>query len=970
MEYGLTNETDVYAQARNIMRYEAGLILYRTAVDTTDDCELLGTCTSSSSSSVVSTSSESSVSSTSSSVVTNQWTLEVRVDANTPAARSVPKVGTVVAWKFDFTAWLSDVTLTSVKVSRDGLGSANEVKKVWFEDNGMRVSTQATLNTVDNSILVSFAPAMVIKANSTKVLDLVVSLEWVDAGSQHRFVIGSAADVNSSATESGAFPLFTNFMTTYNYTVANINVASNAGMTGNYKVGDTNVDLGKFTVSNNSNEEKVGLISIRLRSDNSSFSTNVSNIAVYRGATKVSSDVTFDGRYVNIKLADDVKNTDGTAYYSVRGDITNVDTRTQENYQLSLDKPDDLRAIERSTGFQAKVNTVTPLVIGMFSIKGGDVILTRDASLALAQTIPQAALEVSLAKGNVKAAEAFTFDRLPVTFTNGNLSQFTQMRLYINGVAVSAVAGGVDATSVVFEGPFTLNQGNNTIEIKAQTRSNIAVGTYKLFALTADSFVNAETVVNGAKLTSDRYVWGIATSTVTVSSTSLTLSRNDGIANTNLVPGATDVTMMQFTANPGSTMDVVVNGMAFDVLWTIPGSQILGVTLYKDWTAVKTSSVAGGVVRFDNIAQTIAKNTSATYKLVASFWDAISQKQTVQFQLQGANIDAQDTNGSRLTVNSSVTWALYTFTDKGTITVANVSNSDRLLMGANTEYLLGKLQLRATNADSQLKQIFLQNSGSLNLGSVAKSVELVNGSTIIPGTIVNNTVKFEMNNAVVSTANSSDWIIRAVFNWATTEDRAGETVQFKLSIATTNGVADYNSADYAGYATGIVATNANGEYSDVWNVKFETQIHQLERVTPLFGLTATNARQFNVAVTAKGDTNLDLTSLTVKASTNLSNDAATYELRQGSTLLATSTKDANGNVVFNNFRVSVAPNATENLQIAVVGINPTSAAAPNTNMSIVDAAYEYIIDNGTHTLNTIAGFSNLSKVNQNVSGTN
>ena len=275
---------------------------------------------------------------------------------------------------------------------------------------------------------------MVIKANSTKVLDLVVSLEGTDAGSQHRFVIGSAADVNSTATESGAFPLFTNYMTTSNYTVANINVNSNVGLTGNYKVGDTNVDLGKFTVSNNSKEESVGLISVRLRTDNSSFSSNVSNIAVYRGATKISSDVTFDGRYVNIKLANDVKNTEGTVYYTVRGDITNVDTRTQEDYQLTLDRPDDLRAIEKSTGFQAKVNTSTSLVIGKFTIQGGDVILTRDTSLSLNQTVPQASIEVSLLKGNVKAAEAFTFDKLTSSFRtgNGNLSSFSQVRLYIN----------------------------------------------------------------------------------------------------------------------------------------------------------------------------------------------------------------------------------------------------------------------------------------------------------------------------------------------------------------------------------------------------------------------------------------------------------------------------------------------------------------------------------------------------------
>ena len=69
-----------------------------------------------------------------------------------------------------------------------------------MEKNGMRVTGRQTLGT-DNSVIISFSPALVIKAGSTEGLDLVASLSGSTTGGQHKFTLVSTADVASSAVK-------------------------------------------------------------------------------------------------------------------------------------------------------------------------------------------------------------------------------------------------------------------------------------------------------------------------------------------------------------------------------------------------------------------------------------------------------------------------------------------------------------------------------------------------------------------------------------------------------------------------------------------------------------------------------------------------------------------------------------------------------------------------------------------------
>jgi hypothetical protein len=52
------------------------------------------------------------------------------------------------------------------------LGAAKDIKRIYFEKNGVRVSNIASV-TSDNTAIITFSPTLVINKGTTSTLDLV-----------------------------------------------------------------------------------------------------------------------------------------------------------------------------------------------------------------------------------------------------------------------------------------------------------------------------------------------------------------------------------------------------------------------------------------------------------------------------------------------------------------------------------------------------------------------------------------------------------------------------------------------------------------------------------------------------------------------------------------------------------------------------------------------------------------------------
>jgi len=170
--------------------------------------------------------------------------LAVSLNSDTIADGSeVPSTGTVKFAAVDFRANGSDVTVKTVEIKKLGLAPIASSTRVRFEKAGIRVSGKASF-TNDGVSVISFAPAFVVKSNTTETLDLYVELA-TSANQDFQFtsngVDSTAQSVNGSFT--------TPKLRTAAYTVAPIAFtgATNGSTT---NVTDNGMELGAFTLEN------------------------------------------------------------------------------------------------------------------------------------------------------------------------------------------------------------------------------------------------------------------------------------------------------------------------------------------------------------------------------------------------------------------------------------------------------------------------------------------------------------------------------------------------------------------------------------------------------------------------------------------------------------------------------------------------------------------------------------------------
>jgi len=172
--------------------------------------------------------------------------------------------------------------------------------------NGARVSNLQSLGS-DGTTMIYFSPALVVKANSSLNLDLMVKFASSSSNGQHQLVIANSSAMDSSAqTIGGNFPLTTSLMTTTNYTVdTGTFYASSAD--NSLKIGNTAAEVGQFQINNADSNKTLNFQSIMLRNNGTADLTkDLANIKVLRAGVPVSSNVSINGRNITFTLNDTI----------------------------------------------------------------------------------------------------------------------------------------------------------------------------------------------------------------------------------------------------------------------------------------------------------------------------------------------------------------------------------------------------------------------------------------------------------------------------------------------------------------------------------------------------------------------------------------------------------------------------------------------------------------------------------------
>lgn len=557
--------------------------------------------------------------------------LGVKVASDTPAAGPVAKNSQDVSMtKLDFTAGDSDVTISSLKVTRSGLSADSDVSNVKLWWKGVQIGSTQALSTTTHTA--TFTGLNVVVAKNTTESILISATIAASPTVGDTIVLGIAAqgDITSTVAFSGTYPLNGNAKTTAGISVGQLDVdkqTTPAAATILSGATDQSIAAWKFAANAT---EGFKVQKVKITNTGSAVPADVSNLKLKIGADVVSPTVTALGADQTVTFdlsASPIAITAGTnkiitAYADVAAGINSARTIIFEitNVQDVMATGDNSGGgvtITQSSGTAYVKQTGATMTIGQGTLTVALDTAVNPSNKTYVKGTPGRLF--SAFKFSAGSTEGARITEITLTRVgSGTATDLSNITLVNNATnAVIATGGSITGSTVKFglntigydaTGLFDVPvSGNVTVLVKADIASGAT-------ATAVDSLeIAANTDIKADGLTSK---YDIASGSITDSTGSgseadhtigakgdltATLSANAPAA-ANIVKGATGLKYATFTLTAGDGEDVVVSGLTLTLqksTGTAAGS--------GDFTNVK-------VVRSDNNVQygsTVASPTSS-----------------------------------------------------------------------------------------------------------------------------------------------------------------------------------------------------------------------------------------------------------------------------------------------------------------------------------------------------------------------
>lgn len=554
---------------------------------------------------------------------TAEGTLEVELSSETPNGTNIPYNATSVPFQtIELTASDdSDVEISSITITRLGLGDNDDFDNVWLEIDGFKVGNDKSINNDDIAEL-RFNPPIVVPAGQTLVADIVASLEnagTANVGSHNRFAIVSADDIASTAANvSGDFPIEGEEMEIASYEVSQISMAT-LGSDTTVDVGDNFIEIGKFRLLNETTTNKdVEMRAITFKNDGTAQLADVlENVALYVSGEQVSAETIIDGDYITFRLDNGVTGgyviEDGDSrIFSIRADI--VSAEDGDNINFKVDNYEDIVAVEIGTSFGVKAisDDATGLSFSSgatsnsgtctdadaedncarlraYAIDSGDLNVSRDpASLGNQQYAP-GSNDVVVLTARLIVDQPLIVDGVTLKVGTGTTiadgadpnngantigelnAQFDNFRLFLNdslidsendfsGTAASAATTGELEFNTTFE-----IAGTSILKLVANIENDAVDGTELKVTLDADDFDSPEYISTGDQVSTDELLGSAEGSFVEVTESQVDITRTDGLSDgETIVAGVNDVTFLKFVLDNNDSGDVNVTSVSID----------------------------------------------------------------------------------------------------------------------------------------------------------------------------------------------------------------------------------------------------------------------------------------------------------------------------------------------------------------------------------------------------------------------
>lgn len=221
--------------------------------------------------------------------------LTVALASDTPAAASVPKGAADVSFtKVNFTAGAADVTVTGLKVTRSGLGIDANLSSIKLFVDGVQKGTSQSLGSNHQATFSLTSSPITVSAGTTKAVVLAADIAVATVFDQHALGIANVADITTTSTVSGTFPITGNTMSLVNTTIGTATIVGGSLNPGTSGGGDVGIDpaavgfrFSQIKISAGSTE---GLVvdQITAIKNGTAANTDVKNIELYNDTTGAS----------------------------------------------------------------------------------------------------------------------------------------------------------------------------------------------------------------------------------------------------------------------------------------------------------------------------------------------------------------------------------------------------------------------------------------------------------------------------------------------------------------------------------------------------------------------------------------------------------------------------------------------------------------------------------------------------------
>ncbi len=644
-------------------------------------------------------------------------------------------IGTLAKFTFSNPTSAS-INVTNVSFKRIGVSNDATLANVYLYSGAKRLTDSAGIsssafNFNDPTGLFTVA------AGGTYTVSVLADITTGTSGQQ---VGAQLTAVTSSGTldSSVSFPVSGGTQTVSAATLATVDFANTAlpALASVSPANDVTVWQNTVTISTRA----VTLSSFQLKNIGSIAKTDINNLRLYVDGVQVGTASTLmtdsQGTTVNWDLSASPKRLEtGGRVIKVVGDVVGGSSLT---FKLSLQRGSDAMMIDTDLN---QAILATYLSGTAFAARASGVQTVSSGTISVVKAANSPASNVSLGGTNIKfasfelraAGEDIKVDNLTVQATAGSVGiiGLQNGKVFLNGVQVGSTKNLTNASPVnfTFGSSMILKAGTTAIvDIYADAKSSTGAAFTSGDTAVVQLSTGADNGTGQVSLTSINVPGSNqAGTTLTVTSSSMTLTKSSGYGNQTMIAGTSNARLGSFVLSSGSTEGVSVNTITV----TLSANESASITdlMLKNaaGTTIGTAKASPGESNSFSVDLTVAASATQVIDVFANIKSGANAGSWI------AAVDGSGTGavtGTSVTFGNSTTATLQTITlASGTLTTALGVSPNNANVIAGTEVKVGSFLFTAQYSNFTVQEVRVKVPA--DAATSVASVILKKGATVI-----------------------------------------------------------------------------------------------------------------------------------------------------------------------------------------------------------------------------------------------